>query len=107
MLPILLFLLPSQVLVMGLALVAGRINSRLLYLLLPVLFLGFFKMGFPVWFDFFGNDFLSWPLRWSLGVFEGPIPHTVPGELLYSRLILVFTGVGLLALACRGSKKYQ
>jgi len=107
LLPILLFLLPSQVLVLGLALVAGRINSRLLYLLLPVLFMGFFKMGFPVWFDLFGNNFLSRPLRWYLGVYEGPIPYILPGEFLYSRLILIFTGVGLLALACRGSKKYQ
>lgn len=107
LLPILSFLLPSQVLVLGLALVAGRINSRLLYLLLPVLFLGFLDMGFPVWFDLFGNNFLSWPLRWSLGVFEGPIPYTLPGEFLYSRLILIFAGVSLLALACRGSKKCQ
>lgn len=105
LLPILLFLLPPQVLVLGLALVAGRINSRLLYLLLPVLFQGFFCMRFPVWIDLFGNNFLSWPLRLSLGVFEGPIPYTLPGEFLYSRLILIFAGVGLLALACRGSKK--
>jgi len=107
LLPILSFLLPSQVLVLGLALVAGRINSRLLYLLLPVLFQGFLGMRFPVWFDLFGNNFLSWPLRWSLGVFEGPIPYTLPGEFLYSRLILIFAGVSLLALSCRGSKKCQ
>jgi hypothetical protein len=107
LLPILLFLLPSQVLVLGLAMMAGRINSRLLYLLLPVLFLGFFDMRFPVWFDLFGNNFLSWPLDWFLGVFEGPIPYTLPGEFLYSRLIFIFAGVSLLALACRGSKKCQ
>ena len=105
LLPILSFLLPSHVLVLGLAMVAGRINSRLLYLLLPVLFLGFFYMGLPVWFDLFGNNFLTWPLRLSLGVFEGPIPYTLPGEFLYSRLIFIFAGVSLLALACRGSKK--
>lgn len=107
LLPILLFLLPSQALVLGLALVAGRINSRLLYLLLPVLFLGSLNLRFPVWFDLFGNNFLLLPLRRSLEVFEGPIPYTLPGEFLYSRLILIFVGVCLLALACRGSKKYQ
>lgn len=107
MLPILLFLLPSQVLVLGLALVAGRINSRLLYLLLPVLFLESLAMKFPVWFDLFGINFLSLSLRRSLEVFEGPIPYTLPGEFLYSRLVFIFAGVCLLALACRGSKKYQ
>ncbi|KAF5425524.1 MAG: hypothetical protein C5S44_00225 [Candidatus Methanocomedens sp.] len=107
LLPILLFLLPSQVLVLGLALVAGRINSGLLYLLLPVVFLGSLAMKFPVWFDLFGINFLSLSLRRSLGVFEGPIPYTLPGEFLYSRLIFIFVGVCLLALACRGSKKYQ
>jgi len=107
LLPILSFLLPSQIFVLGLALVAGRIDSRLLYLLLPVLFLGILDMGFPVWFDLFGNNFLSWPLRRSLGVFEGPIPYTLSGEFLYSRLIFIFAGVSLLALACRGSKKCQ
>lgn len=107
LLPILLFLLPSQIFVLGLALVAGRINSRLLYLLIPVLFMGFLDMGFPVWFDLFGNNFLSLSLRRSLGVFEGPIPYTLPEEFLYSRLILIFAGVSLLALACRGHKKCQ
>ena len=107
LLPILLFLLPSQIFVLGLALVAGRINSRLLYLLLPVLFLGSLDMKFPVWFDLFGKNFISWPLRWSMGAHEGPIPYTLPGEFLYSRLIFIFAGVCLLALACRGSKKCQ
>lgn len=103
--PLLLFLLPSQVFVLGLALAAGRINSRLLYPLLPlVLFLGFFNPRFPVWVDIFGNNFLSWPLRWYLGVMEGPIPYTLPVDFLYSRLIFLFMGVALLALACRVSK---
>ncbi|MDY9924726.1 hypothetical protein, partial [Methanosarcina sp.] len=35
-LSLLLFLLPSQVFVLGLALAVGRINSRLLYPLLPL-----------------------------------------------------------------------
>lgn len=103
--PLLLFLLPSQVFVLGLALAAGKINSRLLYPLLPlVLFLGFFNPRFPVWVDIFGNNFLSWPLRWYLGVMEGPIPYTLPVYFLYSRLIFLFMGVALLALACRRSK---
>jgi hypothetical protein len=104
-LPLLLFLLPSQVFVLGLALAAGRINSRLLYSLLPlVLLLGFFNPRFPVWVDLFGNNFLSWPLRWYLGVLEGPIPYTLPVDFLYSKLIFLFMGVVLLALACSRSK---
>lgn len=107
-LPVLFFLLPSQIFVLGLAMAVGRINSRLLYPLLPfVLFLGFFNPKLPVWVDLFGNNFLSWPLRWHLGVMEGPIPYTLPGEFLYSRLIFIFAGVSLLALTCRGSKNYQ
>lgn len=105
MLPLLFFLLPSQVFVLGLAMVIGRINSRLLYPLLPfVFFLGFFNPRFPAYVDLFGNNFLSWPLRWYLGVLEGPIPYVLPEDFLYSRLIFTFTGVALLALACRRSK---
>ncbi|MCC4768680.1 hypothetical protein FXV91_00255 [Methanosarcina sp. DH2] len=105
MLSLLLFLLTSQVFVLGLALAVGRINSRLLYPLLPLmLFLGFFNPRFPVWVDIFGNNFLSWPLRWYLGVMESPIPYTLPEDFLYSRLIFSFMGAALLALACRKSK---
>lgn len=105
LLPLLLFLLPSQVFVLGLALAAGRINSILLYPLLPLmLFLGFFNPRFPAWVDLFGNNFLSWPLRWYLGVMEGPIPYTLPEDFLYSRLAFAFMGIFLLVLACRRSK---
>ena len=101
MLPVLFFLLPSQVFVLGFALAVGRINSRLLYPLLPlVFFLGFFNPRLPVWVDLFGNNFLSWPLRWYLGVMEGPIPYTLPVDFLYSRLAFAFMGIFLLVLAC-------
>ncbi|WP_156160968.1 MULTISPECIES: hypothetical protein [unclassified Methanosarcina] len=104
-LPLLLFLLPSQIFVLGLALTAGRVHSRLLYPLLPlVLFLGFFNPRFPAWIDLFGNNFLSWPLRWHLGVMEGQIPYILPDDFLYSRLAFVFMGIFLLVLACRISK---
>ncbi|AKB36334.1 hypothetical protein MSSAC_1744 [Methanosarcina siciliae C2J] len=105
MLPLLLFLLPSQIFVLGLSLAVGRIHSRLLYPLLPlVLFLGFFNPMLPSWFDLFGNNFLSWPLRWYLGVQEGPIPYILPDDFLYSRLIFTFMGVFMFAFACRKSK---
>ncbi|WP_440947709.1 hypothetical protein ACSAZL_05505 [Methanosarcina sp. T3] len=105
MLPLLLFLLPSQIFVLGLSLAVGRIHSRLLYPLLPlVLFLGFFNPRLPSWFDLFGNNFLSWPLRWHLGVQEGPIPYILPDDFLYSRLIFTFMGVFMFAFACRKSK---
>lgn len=104
-LPIVLFMLPSQIFVLGLALAAGRINSRLLYPLLPlVLFLGFFNPRFPAYVDLFGNNFLSCPLRWYLGVMGGPIPYILPEDFLYSRLIFIFMGVVMFALACRRSK---
>ncbi|AKB54594.1 MULTISPECIES: hypothetical protein [Methanosarcina] len=104
-LPLLLFLLPSQIFVLGLALAVGRFHSRLLYPLLPlVLFLGFFNPRLPAWFDLFGNNFLSWPLRWYLGVMEGPIPYILPDDFLYSRLVFIFMGVVMFAFACRRSK---
>ncbi len=103
--PLLLFLFPSQVFVLGLSMVVGRINPKLLYPLLPlVLFLGFFNPRFPVWIDLFGNNFLSWPLRWYLGVQEGPIPYILPDDFLHSRLIFIFAGVIMFALACKKSK---
>jgi len=52
----------------------------------------------------FVNNFLSWPLRWYLGVMEGPIPYILPDDFLYSRLVFIFMGVVIFAFACRGSK---
>jgi hypothetical protein len=101
--PILVFFAPSAVLTFGLAMAAGRISVKLVYALLPVLFMiGVINVDLPVWFDLCGNNFLLYFTKIvfrSLGSVE--IKYFVPTDFIMSRFAYVVLGVALSFFACR------
>lgn len=101
--PILVFLLPAAVLAFGLAMAAGRISVKLVYALLPVLFMiGTINVDLPVWLDLCGNNFL---LHYSKIVFRSrgtvEMEYFVPTDFIISRCVFVVVGVALFVFACR------
>jgi hypothetical protein len=101
--PIVVFLLPSVVFVFGLSMAAGRISAKLVYGLVPIVFLfGFLNLELPVWVDLCSNNFLLHyhkMLFRSLGSMEAV--YHIPMNFLLSRMVLAISGVVLFAFACR------
>ena len=104
--PMLVFLLSPAIFVFGLSMVAGKFSGKLLYGLLPVLFLfGAFNMGLPVWADLCGNNFLINYSKMILQTFGNQdMVYHVPRAFLLSRLLMALTGIALFAVACRKIK---
>lgn len=101
--PILLFLVAPSVLVFGLTMVAGRINGKLPYGILPLVFLGgVLNLGLPVWIDLCGNNFMlnyQKTLIWTRGTDE--MVYFIPTDFLISRILFVLVGVILFGLSLR------
>jgi hypothetical protein len=101
--PILIFLLPSAVFIFGLSMATGEISVKLVYGLLPIVFLlGALNLDLPVWVDLCANNFLldyQKTLFRSLGSME--VVYHVPMSFLLSRCVLAISGVILFIFACR------
>lgn len=94
--PIILFLLPPFIFVLGLSMFLGKINVKLLYFLMPILFFTcVFNFMFPVWVDLCGNNFIL-DHGLSLSFSDGVMPYDITTNMIYSRLIFVFIGIILL-----------
>jgi hypothetical protein len=99
--PLVVFLLPSAVFILGLSLAAGQLHPRLAYGLVPLVFcLGVVYLGLPFWLDLCGNNLITiYPkiLMRTLGT--GEMVYYLPPSFLLSRVGLVVAGLVLLAWA--------
>jgi hypothetical protein len=99
--PLVVFLLPSAVFILGLSLAAGQLHPRLVYGLVPLVFcLGVVYLGLPFWLDLCGNNLITiYPkiLMRTLGT--GEMVYYLPPSFLLSRVGLVVAGLVLLAWA--------
>jgi hypothetical protein len=102
-LPILLFLFPPIILILGLSFILGRLNDKILYLIIPLVFvMGMLNISQPVWFDLCSNNFLCYyPLRLAAsGYSADALPYIMPMDYVVSRILFVITGLISFALAC-------
>ena len=99
--PLLVFWLPSAVLVLGLGSAVGRLHPRLPFFVLPLcLFTGMFNLGLPSWLDLCSNNFLlEYPRMLMRKLGTGEMVYYLPGEFVASRLLFVLLGLALLAWA--------
>lgn len=105
--PILLFLLPPFIFILGLSMALGKINVKLLYIMVPMIYFTCgLNLGFPVWMDLCGNNFiLEYGLYLSVESFSGGnIPYDIPSSFIYSRLVFAVLGVALFLMASRNNK---
>ncbi|WP_026894687.1 hypothetical protein [Clostridiisalibacter paucivorans] len=108
--PILLFLLPPFIFVLGIAMVMGKINVKLLYFMIPVIYFSCaMNFGFPIWIDICGNNFISsHGLYLQVNFFNnGEIPYNMPLNFIYSRIILIISGIGLFLFAAKKLDRIQ
>jgi hypothetical protein len=103
--PLLAFLLPPAVFVLGLSLAAGRLHPRLVHGLIPLVFFsGVMYMRLSPWLDVAANNFMTdYPkiLMRTLGT--GEMVYYLPGSFVISRVGLVLAGAGLFLWALRSS----
>jgi hypothetical protein len=101
--PLAVFLLPPAIFILGLSLAAGQLHPRLVYGLIPLVFLlGAAYLGLPFWLDLCSNNFITiYPkiLMRTLGT--GEMIYYLPPKFLLSRVGLVVVGVALLVWAVR------
>lgn len=103
-LPILLFMVPCSVFIFGFSIVLGKISGKLLYALIPFIFIiGFLNLrSLPVWIDLFGNNFLDgYGFYYILTNKNQITPYIIPNNFICSRLIFTASGILLFISACR------
>jgi hypothetical protein len=101
--PILVFLVSPVIFVFGLSMAAGRINSKIVYGIVPlILFFGLFCFQLPVWVDLCGNNFITGYFR-MLVVNRGSaeMVYYLPTNLILSRWLLAVAGIVLFTMSCR------
>jgi hypothetical protein len=99
--PLVVFLLPPAVFILGLAMAAGHVQRRLAYGLVPlVFFTGAANLGFPPWLDLCANNFMVNYPRILMRTFgTGEMVYYLPTSFLLSRVGLVVAGIALLGWA--------
>jgi len=104
--PILLFFIPPALLVMGLAMLLGRIRGWLTYLIIPVILLGSsLESGVFPWLSPFGRAIASqYPLLLQVDG-AGEAAFTLPDGMALSRIVFSLAGLVMFALACRPEKR--
>lgn len=104
--PMLIFLLPPCVLFLGGTLLIGKINGKLMYLLVPAAFILALNFSVPVWTDVYGNNFLYQyeMISWQDSL-SGTLPYILPKDFLISRLVLLGAGIAALAFVCKVKEK--
>ena len=106
-LPILLFIIPTSIFIFGLSIFLGKINNKLLYVLIPFTFImGALNLrSLPVWIDVFGNNFVQdYGLHFIMGSDSDVVPYIIPNDFLCSRLVFVALGILLFIFACKPKK---
>lgn len=101
--PLILFFFPTIIFMLGFSMVLGKINVKILYGLLPFVFLGCsLNLSIPVWGDICGNNFL-YIYQFISGFYgsKGPITYTFPNDFIFSRVIFVIFGITLFIFVCR------
>jgi len=101
--PILITLIPAFLFIFGIGLLAGSIQSNILYvLMIAVLLLGFFNL--PHFFDLYGNNlFGEYPLTLPVGTDGEPV-FTLPVSFLAGKFFFSLAGI---VTACLGVKRYR
>ncbi len=98
--PMVYFICPSFLISLGLGLFIGKINVKILYLLIPLfLVIGLFNLGLPGLLDLTGGSYLFDHFNYlNLEVIE---KYTLTKEFLCSRMILIVLGLCLFGIGCR------
>lgn len=108
--PILLFIIPCSVFIFGFSIFLGKINGKLLYALIPLIFImGCLNLGsVPVWLDPFGNNFLEGYARVVIIISDSEVvPYVIPSNFIYSRLVFIALGILLFAFSCKNKKSLE
>lgn len=106
-LPILLFLIPTSIFIFGLSIFLGKINNKLLYVLIPFTFIiGALNLrSMPVWIDVFGNNFVQdYGLNFIMENTNDVVPYVIPNDFVCSRLVFIALGTALFIFACKPKK---
>jgi len=101
--PIIAFMISPAIFIFGLSMAAGKISVKVLYVMVPVVFLGgLFNTRIPVWFDLCGNNFLL-DYRFIMASMDlgKTMPYILPHNFILSRLIFAAFGIILFVLSCR------
>lgn len=103
--PIAFFLIPISILSLGGFLFIGKMSIKLLYALIPFAFLSGLNLGFPVWLDLYGNNFL---LDYGFGLWRnnitGAVPYNLPSNFMISRALFICFGIILFVITCKKSE---
>ena len=103
------FFIPTFIFLLGASMVLGKTNSKLLYALIPIVFLlGSINTRsiLPLWLDIFGQHFFDISTFAELiGRKSQVIPFNLSNHFIYSRLIFIFLGVILLMYTCLKREK--
>lgn len=105
--PILLFIIPTGIFIFGLSIFLGKINNKLLYVLIPFTFIigGLNLISIPVWVDVVGNNFVqNYGLHFILNNDSDVVPYVIPSDFLCSRLLFVALGILLFVFVCKPKK---
>ncbi|MBE6081998.1 MAG: hypothetical protein E7205_04835 [Tissierellaceae bacterium] len=94
---IIVFLLPTFIFLLGLSMILGKINGKLIYVLIPITFLmGMLNFDniIPIWADIFGNNFLStYSYMMLLGRKTEAVAFKFPSSFIFTRLELIILGI--------------
>lgn len=107
---IFIFLLPTFVFLLGLSMLLGKINVKLIYTLVPIVFLtGTLNLGgdiVPMWADIFGNNFFDmYSLLMLIGREMEILPFKLPNSFIYTRLEFILLGLIFLLYTCKKEEK--
>lgn len=107
MFPVSLFMLPPAVFIFGLGMLLGKLDERLIYLLVPVMFLlPVLKFELPIWIDpFCGNIITQYPLKVMLISGNNTDNFILPSGLFVSRCLFLIIGLALYAMVCTKNVK--
>ncbi|MBM4028843.1 MAG: hypothetical protein FJ280_26130 [Planctomycetes bacterium] len=101
--PLVVFLLPPAVFVLGLSMAAGQLHPRLPFGLIPLIFFaGVLNLGLPLWLDITGNTYMfDYPkiLMQTLGT--GEMVYYLSNGFLATRVALVVAGSALFVWAAK------
>ena len=104
------FLFPTFIFLLGLSMLLGKINVKLIYGLVPVAFLmGVLNLGndiVPMWADIFGNNFFN---MYSFSMLIGRemefVPFKLPSSFIYTRLEFILLGLMFILYTCKKEEK--
>lgn len=104
--PVMIFFVPSIIFILGLSMMLGKINVKLLYGLIPLVILfGHLNLELPSLIDIYGNNYLNYYGWRFISEFSEAtaIPYNIPSGFIFTRVMFMFLGIMLLLKIC--SKK--